>query len=129
MKRVSLFLILLALFLLVAGCQAADEKPLDETATKRHVDEVVEALNNGKPVTSFSADAYEPYVFIMDEKGTLLVHPYLQGEYLPEKGVPIYQALLPATTEGSWVSYLWKGAKKHTYVRRTNSNLTVGSGN
>ena len=84
---------------------------------------------DGKPVTSFSADAYQPYVFIMDEKGTLLVHPYLQGEYLPEKGAPIYQALLPATTEGGWVSYLWKGAKKHTYVRRTNSNLTVGSGN
>ncbi|NLB06222.1 MAG: hypothetical protein GX835_04510, partial [Desulfobulbaceae bacterium] len=57
------------------------------------------------------------------------VHPYLQGEYLPEKGAPIYQALLPATTEGGWVSYLWKGAKKHTYVRRTNSNLPVGSGN
>ena len=57
------------------------------------------------------------------------VRTFLQNEYLPEKGAPIYQALLPATSEGRWVEYLWKGAKKHTYVRRTNTNLTVGSGN
>lgn len=128
MKRVSLSLVLIALFLLVAGCQAADEKPLDESAIKRHVDKVVEAINNGTPAVSFAADAYEPYVFIMEGSGTLIVHPYLQDEDLPEKAAPIYQALQPATTEGHWVGYLWKGAKKHTYVRRTNSNLIVGSG-
>ena len=129
MKRAALSLVLFSLFLFVAGCRAAEEPPLDQTTIKRNVDEVVEAINSGKPVASFSADAYEPYVFIMDEKGTLLVHPFLQNEYLPEKGAPIYQALLPATSEGRWVEYLWKGAKKHTYVRRTNTNLTVGSGN
>ncbi|MDX9841419.1 MAG: cache domain-containing protein [Desulfobulbus sp.] len=128
MKRVFFSLVLIALFLLVVGCRAAEEKPVDEAAIKRQVDEVVEAINNGTPATSFAADAYEPYVFIMAANGTLLIHPYLQGEDLPEKAAPIYQALLPATSEGGWVSYLWKGAKKHTYVRRTNSNLTVGSG-
>ena len=129
MKRAALSLVLIALFLFVAGCRAAEDPRPDQAAIKRNVDEVVEAINGGKPVASFSADAYEPYVFIMDEKGTLLVHPYLQGEHLPERGAPIYQALLPATDEGRWVEYLWKGAKKHTYVRRTSTNLTVGSGN
>ena len=128
MKRVALSLALFALFLFVGGCRAAEDKPVDEAAIKRNVDETVEAINNGTPVTSFRADAHEPYVFIMEASGKLLVHPYLQGEYLPEKATPIYQALLPATTEGVWVSYLWKGAKKHTYVRRTKGNLTVGSG-
>jgi signal transduction histidine kinase len=110
--------------LLAAGAFAADKATI-----KIHVDAVVTAINNGQPTTGYSADTYAPYVFIMDADGKLIVHPHLAGEYLQEKAAPIYKALRQATTDGTWVTYIWKGAPKETYVRRTNDNLTVGSGN
>ncbi len=125
MKRIYVMLHLVVFFLLATGLLAA----ADNTTIKKNVDEMVAAINNGKTATSYVADAYAPYVFIMDAKGKLLVHPDLKGEYLLEKAAPIYEALLQATTEGKWVTYFWKGAEKHTYVRKTNNNLTVGSGN
>jgi len=100
----------------------------DISAIKNNVDEVVSAINKGKAATSYGPDAYTPYVFIMDADGKLLVHPHLAGELLQEKGEPIYKALQQATMEGTWVTYLWKGAQKHTYVRKTNNRLVVGSG-
>ncbi len=124
MRRIAALLSLLALVLTAAPLLAADEATI-----KKNVDSMVEAINNGKPPASYAADAYDPYAFIMEADGLLIVHPYLAGEYLPEKAAPIYQALQQATTEGIWVDYFWKGAKKHTYVRRTKNNLTIGSGN
>ena len=124
MRRIAALLSLLAILLTAAPLLAADEATI-----KKQVDNMVEAINNGKPPASYAADAYQPYVFIMEANGLLLVHPYLAGESLPEKAAPIYQALQQATTEGIWVEYFWKGAQKHTYVRRTKNNLTVGSGN
>jgi len=125
-KRMKGFFVLLALiafFLPATGLLAADRSTI-----KKNVDEVVTAINNGKAATSYAADAYTPYAFIMEENGKLLVHPHLKGEYLLEKAAPIYEALQQATPEGLWVTYLWKGAQKHTYVRKTNNNLVVGSG-
>ena len=124
MRRIAALLSLLALVLTAAPLLATDE-----AAIKKNVDSMVEAINNGKPPASYAADAYDPYAFIMAADGLLIVPPYLAGEYLPEKAAPIYQALQQATTEGIWVDYFWKGAKKHTYVRRTKNNLTIGSGN
>jgi hypothetical protein len=124
MKRFSVILPLVVFFLLATGLSAADK-----TTIKRNVDEIVAAINNGKAATSYAADAYTPYAFIMEENGKLIVHPNLKGEYLLEKAAPIYEALQQATPEGRWVTYFWKGTEKHTYVRKTNSNLTVGSGN
>ncbi len=124
MKRIYVMLPFVVFFLLATGLLAADN-----TTIKKNVDEMVGAINNGKTATSYAADAYAPYVFIMDAKGKLLVHPDLKGEYLLEKAAPIYEALQQATTEGKWVTYFWKGAEKKTYVRKTNTNLTVGSGN
>jgi hypothetical protein len=120
MKRIYVMLPFVVFFLLATGLSAADKPTI-----KRNV----AAINNGKAATSYAADAYAPYAFIMDEKGKLLVHPDLKGEYLLEKAAPIYEALQQATPEGKWVTYFWKGAEKHTYVRKTNNNLTVGSGN
>lgn len=100
----------------------------EEQLVKQRVDTMVEAINHGKPATDFAADAYTPYVFIMEASGKLLVHPYLQQEYLPEKAAPIYEVLQQATKEGLWVQYLWKGKEKKSYVRRTNNNLIIGSG-
>ncbi|HRZ77746.1 MAG TPA: hypothetical protein P5248_10290 [Bacteroidales bacterium] len=101
----------------------------DKAAIKNNVDAMVAAIDNGKVATSFAADAYTPYAFVMEPSGKLIVHPHLAGEYLQEKAAPVYSALQQATTEGIWVSYFWKGAQKETYVRRTKNNLTVGSGN
>ena len=123
MKRFFCMLSLIAALLLATGLQAADI-----AAIKNNVDGVVAAINKGKAASSFGADAFTPYVFIMDTDGKLLVHPHLAGELLQEKGEPIYKALQQATTDGTWVTYLWKGAQKHTYVRKTNNRLVVGSG-
>lgn len=124
MKRISTVLSFFALLLLATGLFAADK-----TLIKKNVDDIVNAINNGRTATSYAANSYTPYVFIMDAKGRLLVHPELKGEYLQEKGAPIFEALQQATAEGKWVSYFWRGAEKHTYVRKTSNNLTVGSGN
>jgi len=123
MKRFLCMLSLAIVLLLGTGLSVADIATI-----KNNVDGVVLAINKGRTAPNFVADAYTPYVFIMDTDGKLLVHPYLAGEYLQEKGEPIYKALQQATTEGTWVIYLWKGAQKHTYVRKTNNNLIVGSG-
>lgn len=111
-------------FLLATGAMASDK-----AAIKKNVDDMVAAINNGKTATSYAADAYSPYAFVMEPNGRLIVHPYLAGEYLQEKAAPVYNALQQATTDGVWVTYFWKGAQKDTYVRRTKNNLTVGSGN
>ena len=124
MKRISVLLPLVVILLLATALSAADK-----TTIKNHVDEIVTAINNGKAATSYTADAYTPYAFIMDENGKLLVHPDLKGEYLLEKAAPIYEALRQATPGGIWVTYFWKGTEKQTYARKTNNNLTVGSGN
>jgi hypothetical protein len=100
----------------------------DKATIQKNVDEVVAAINNGKEAAGYAANAYTPYVFIMAPNGKLIVHPYLAREYLQEKAAPIYKALLKATPEGAWVSYFWKGAEKETYVRKTDTDLTVGSG-
>ena len=100
----------------------------DKAAIKKNVDDMVAAINGGKSATSFAANAYTPYAFIMEPNGKLIVHPYLAGEYLQEKAAPVHEALLKATAKGEWVTYFWKGAEKETYVRKTDSNLTVGSG-
>ena len=123
MKHLLFFLTMLLLFALTAPVWANDRK-----LVKQRVDAMVEAINKGKPATDFAADTYTPYVFIMEASGKLLVHPYLQEEYLPEKAAPIYEVLQQATQEGIWVQYLWKGAEKTSYVRRTNNNLILGSG-
>jgi hypothetical protein len=108
---------------------ATEASSADKAAIKKNVDDMVVAIDNGKVATSYAADTYAPYAFVMEPSGKLIVHPNLTGEYLQEKAAPVYSALQQATTEGIWVSYFWKGAQKETYVRRTKSNLTVGSGN
>ena len=124
MKQVLRTLCMVAYFLLATGAMASDKATI-----KKNVDDMVAAINNGKTATSYAADAYSPYAFVMEPNGRLIVHPYLVGEYLQEKAAPVYKALQQATTDGVWVTYFWKGAQKETYVRRTKNNLTVGSGN
>ena len=123
MKQVVQMLAVIASCLLSTTSLAADK-----AAIKKNVDAMVMAIDNGEDATSFAADAYTPYAFVMEPSGKLIVHPFLSGEYLQEKAAPVYFALQQATTEGIWVHYFWKGAEKETYVRKTKNNLTVGSG-
>ena len=123
MPRIIRMLVVTAVCLLAATSGA-----VDKAVIQKNVDEMVAAINNGKEATSYSANAYTPYAFVMEPSGKLIVHPYLTGEYLQEKAAPVYSALQQATTNGVWVSYFWKGTQKETYVRRTDNNLTVGSG-
>jgi len=123
MKRFAVVLSLLAFFSVVTSAWA-----VDEALISKNVDEVVVAIENGDDIMAMKADAYEPYMFIMEENGKMLVHPSLAGESLKEKAPPVYTALMAATPEGVWVEYEWKGKTKHTYAKRTKDNLIVGSG-
>lgn len=127
MRKVSV--LFLAMFAIVcfatAGFAAADKD-----AIKKQVDEIVVAMDGGKTADDFKdAAKREPYyVFIMEVDGKLLVHPSLVGQSLKEKAPPVYDAVAKATPEGVWVDYEWQGKMKHSYVRKTKSNLIVGSG-
>ncbi len=123
MKRSILALPIIALFVAVTCAYA-----INKASISKNVDSIVEGLDSGKPATSFKAEAFEPYAFIMQEDGKVLVHPSLTGENLMEKAPPVYKALMKANPEGVWVKYEWKGKMKNTYAKKTKSNLIVGSG-
>ncbi|MGE0087197.1 MAG: hypothetical protein AB7S75_22560 [Desulfococcaceae bacterium] len=96
---------------------------------KKQVDEVVAALDGGKKAEDFAnAAKKDPYVFVMEPGGKLLVHPTLAGQSLKEKAAPVYNEVAKGTPEGIYVRYEWAGAKKVTYSRKTKDGLIVGSG-
>lgn len=126
MKKYALMMVVLVMGLsLAAGVFAADKD-----AIKMQVDEIVVAIDGGKTAADFKdAAKKEPYyVYIMEESGTLVVHPSLEGKSLKEAAMPAYEAVSKATPEGTWVMYEWKGAEKNAYVRKTKSGAIVGSG-
>ena len=126
MKRVAV----LSLILIFGLCVATGAFAADKAAIKKQVDDIVVAIDGGKMAKDFASAAQNKpyYVFIMEENGMLLVHPSLAGQSLKEKAEPVYNECAKATADGIWVSYVWKGKQKHTYVRKTKSGLIVGSG-
>ncbi len=126
MKRFCWFGMAVLLVVLVAGMAVAADKDM----IKSQVDEIVVAIDGGAPADSFGdAAKKEPYyIFIMEEPGKMVVHPTLTGESLKEKAGPVYEELVKATPDGTWVDYEWQGQMKHTYVRNTQNGLIVGSG-
>ena len=100
----------------------------DKALIQSNVDGIVSAINEGKAADSFKANDYDPYVFIMEEDGVLVVHPSMPGESLKEKAPPVYDALMKSDSTGKWVDYVWKEKQKHSYVRTTAGGLIVGSG-
>lgn len=116
------------LSLLLVLCFATTSFAVDEAAISKNVDTIVMAIESGTSVTDFAPNAYDPYAFIMGTDGKMLVHPSLSGESLAEKAPPVFEALSVATPEGVWVEYEWQGKIKHTYARKTNTDLIVGSG-
>jgi hypothetical protein len=123
MKRLTLILSLFAVLFIVTGAWAADP-----AAISANVDMIVAEIDGGKDVKTIEANAYDPYAFVLEEDGMLLVHPSLAGKSLKEAAPPAYEAIVVATPEGTWVKYEWKGKEKNTYVKKTKSNLIVGSG-
>lgn len=123
MKRIALILSMLSLFFVATAAWA-----IDKVVISTNVETIVAELDAGKDSSSFTSDSYDPYVFILEEGGTLLVHPSLTGESLKEKAAPVYEALAAADPKGSWIQYEWKGKVKNTYAKRTQGNLIVGSG-
>ncbi len=110
-------------------CVASVSFAADEAAIQANVDGVVAGIDGGKAATAYSAGDYDPYVFIMEVDGGVIVHPTLQGDTLnSEKFQPVYDALVQATPAGVWVDYEWQGAQKKSYVRNTAGGLIVGSG-
>lgn len=126
MKRFAMIF----LMLIIGLCLANNAFAADKDAIQKQVDDIVLAIDNGKTAQDFmSAAQNKPYyVFIMEETGTLLVHPTLTGQSLKEKAEPVYMECAKATADGAWVSYIWKEKQKHTYVRKTKGGLIVGSG-
>jgi signal transduction histidine kinase len=109
-------------------CLAVNALAADKGAIQKNVDGIVGEIDGGKAAADFNANDYDPYAFIMEESGNLIVHPSLAGQSLKEKAAPVYDAIIQATPEGTWVDYEWKGAMKHSYVKKTGDGLIVGSG-
>ena len=124
MKRFAMFLTVLVALTLSTNAWSA----VDKTAITKNVDSIVEMIDSGKDATTIQANDFEPYAFIMEESGTMLVHPSLSGVDYKEKLTPIYEALSVASAEGTWVEYEWKGKLPRAYAKKTKNNLIVGSG-
>jgi len=124
MKKIAI----LAVVVILGVCLSLNALAADKAAIQQNVDGIVMAIDGGKMASDFKADDYTPYAFIMEENGNLIVHPTLAGQSLKEKAGPVFDAIAVATPEGTWVEYEWKGAQKHSYVKKTKSGLIVGSG-
>jgi hypothetical protein len=107
---------------------AADKKEIQKQI-KSQVDEVVAGIDSGKKVQDFNSFAKkEPYfVFILEQSGKILLHPFYEGLNMRNISVPALEAVLKGTAEGLWVEYDAFGTK-HAYVRKTKGGLFVGSG-
>ncbi len=123
MKRFTLIATVIAVLSMVAYGFAYDKATIS-----KNVDTLVTVIENGNDVKGLDANTFEPYAFIMQEDGTMLVHPTLTGKSLKEEAPPVYEALMHATADGVWVEYEWQGKMKHTYAKKTTTNLIVGSG-
>ncbi len=126
MKKYFLFMLIVIVGLGFTGIVSA----ADKDAIKAQVDEIVVAIEGGKPASDFADAAKRKphYVYIMEEDGKVLVHPSLTGKNLKEEAAPAYDAVVKATLEGNWVMYQWQGAEKNAYVRKTKTGVIVGSG-
>jgi hypothetical protein len=123
MKRISTILAIFTVFFIATAAMAYDKATISQ-----NVDSIVAGIDGGKDILSLKATAFDPYAFVMQEDGILLVHPTLSGKSLKEEAPPVYEALMKAKPEGVWIQYEWNGKIKNTYAKKTSTNLIVGSG-
>lgn len=126
MKRFAIMMSLLAVCVFASNSSAA----VDTTAISTNVDTIVAMIDAGKDANGIQSKDYEPYAFVMEDGGKMLVHPSLNGINYSEKDelLPVYNALKTASADGTWVEYEWQGKIKHAYIKKTQNNLIVGSG-
>ena len=126
MKKYFVIMLVVIVGLSLTGFVSA----ADKEAIKAQVDEIVKLIDAGKTAADFkdAANKKPYYIYIMEENGSVLVHPSLVGQSLKEKAKPAYDAVVKATPEGNWVKYEWQGKEKNAYVRKTQSGVIVGSG-
>jgi hypothetical protein len=116
------------LAMMLTGCMSAADKEAIEKQIKTQVDEVVTAIDGGKKAEDFKKLATEPkyYVFIMDQSGKLLVHPFMESISQSDGA---YFQIMKATAEGIWVEFVGPGhVWKRCYVKKTKGGLIVASG-
>ena len=124
MKKIAI----LAMVVMFGVCLSLNALAADKEAIQKNVDGIVAAIDGGKAAAEFKANDYDPYAFIMEESGNMVVHPTLTGQNLKEKAGPVYDAVIKATPAGNWVDYMWQEKQKHSYVKKTAGGLIVGSG-
>lgn len=96
---------------------------------KKKVDEIVALLDSGREPEDFAYAAKDdPYVFIIEPHGRLLVHPTLVGQNLKVKAKAVFDLFDQGPSDGEYVRYLWGGGNKFTYFRKTKNGLIVGCG-
>ncbi len=124
MKKIAI----LAVAVMFGVCLSFNVFAADKAMIQKNVDVIAASIDGGKAAAEFKANDYDPYAFIMEASGNLIVHPTLVGQNLKEKAGPVYDAVVKATPAGTWVDYEWQGKMKHSYVKTTKSGLIVGSG-
>jgi hypothetical protein len=100
----------------------------DKAAIQKNVEDIVAAIDGGKAASEFKPDDVDPYAFIMETGGNMIVHPTLAGKNLKDESAALYDIISQSTPEGIWVDYEWQGKMKHSYLKTTAGGLIVGSG-
>ncbi|MFZ2042034.1 MAG: hypothetical protein WAV08_15145 [Desulfobacterales bacterium] len=121
-------IVILTMVIMFGVCLSFNVFAADKAAIQKNVEDITAAIDGGKAAAEFKANDYDPYAFVMEAGGNLIVHPTLIGQNLKEKAGPVYDAVVKATPAGTWVDYEWQGKMKHSYVKTTKSGLIVGSG-
>jgi hypothetical protein len=128
MKKFLCPILYLMVGMMLTGVIWAADKEAIKKQIINQVDEVVAAIDSGKKAEDFKMLAKkEPHVFIADQSGKLLVDPTFEGVNL-QTWKETYDAIFKATAEGVWVEYIYYGALKHSYVKKTKDGFIVGSG-
>ncbi|MFO7496633.1 MAG: hypothetical protein R6X05_13495 [Desulfobacterales bacterium] len=124
MKKIAI----LTMAVMFGVCLSFNVFAADKDAIQKNVEDIAAAIDGGKAPAEFKANDYDPYAFIMEASGNLIVHPTLAGKNLQEESAPLYDVIIQSTPEGIWVDYEWQGKMKHSYLKTTQSGLIVGSG-
>lgn len=101
----------ICLAMVIGICLSTVAMAADEGAIKGNVDAIAAGIDDGKAHTDYKPGDYDPYVFIMEKGGKMVVHPSKQGHSLnTDEFKPVYDALVQSTPDGVWVEYQWAGA-------------------
>jgi signal transduction histidine kinase len=124
MKRVALIgLVLFFSLYLPFSAIAADKHAIEKGVS------AVVAAGTFDDATCKANAPESLYIFVMEEGGKLIVHP--KKDAIVSLNAPkfqvIYDQVIKATPEGTWVQYQWDGKEKNTFVQKSGDKI-VGCG-